>query len=285
MKLALNALLLAGACNEAPLDWPGDAWAPDGSAPWYHPSDLACEQDHPDEEIVVVDGYRYCGAASALQNILPVDDPVYARCSLVPPGDDRKVMSVFDGQRARAYALDALDHREIVHTDWDGQPVLVNYCPFIAGGDVFYRQERQGEVLRYNVVGLWGSANTVAPRQEIYTPERNYTVYTTWDGHALLGPGRPGQIEKFPALIDYIGLQEFRSRYGELGDTCEVWVGQEELGLQCEEACAHYLEVCPAAYPQQCERQCTWSTRSTTDCMLAAQTCEAQRSCRRRQQE
>lgn len=282
MRAALWGLSLAGACNQAPLVWPDDAWAPEGSAPWYHPSDRACEQDHPDEEIVVVDGYRYCGATDALENILPVDDPVYARCNLVPPGDDRPVMSVFDGQRARAYALDALFHREIVHTDWDGQAVLVNYCAFIAGGDVFYRQERDGQAVRYNVVGLWGSANTVAPRHEIYTPERDYTAYTTWDGHALLGPGRPGRIEKFPVLVDYIGLDEFLDRYGALGETCEVWAGQEELGVQCEEACARYLEACPTADLRQCERQCAWSARSTTDCMMAAQTCEAQYSCRAR---
>jgi hypothetical protein len=269
------------ACNQAPVTFPGDAWAPDGAAPWYHPSDIACDRMFPDEEIVVLDGYRYCGVSQALGHIVPVDDPVYRPCSEAHDEGhdvDLEVLSLFDGARARAYLLEEMVHREIVHTDWDGGPVIVNYCPVIAGGDVLRRQI-DGEPLRYNIVGMWGSANTVAPRRELFGPGSDYTVYTTWDGHALRGPGRPGALEKLPVLIDYIPLDEFVTRYGSLGETCEIWVGDEELGVGCEEACTRYRDLCPDADVQQCQRECSEIPRAINDCMVAAQTCDEQRVC------
>jgi hypothetical protein len=273
-------ILLFTACNQAPTTWPDDAWAPEGAAPWYHPSDEACDRMFSDEETVRVDGYRYCGVSAALGHIVPVDDPVHEPCSEAPAGADLEVLSLFDGARARAYLLDEMLHREIVHTDWDGEPVIVNYCPIIAGGDVLRRQE-DGEVLRYNVVGLWGSANTVAPRRELLSPTQDYTAYTTWDGHALLGPGRPGALQKFPVLVDYISLDEFVARYASLGETCEIWAGEEELGVGCVEACTRYRELCEDADVQQCQRECEGSPRAVTDCMVAAQSCEDLRRCAR----
>jgi hypothetical protein len=273
-------ILAVLACNQAPLAWPDDAWAPDGAAPWYHPSDEACDRIFSDEERVVVDGYRYCGVSAALSHIVPVDDPKHEPCSRAPEGVDLAVLSLFDGARARAYVIDEMIHREIVHTEWDGEPVIVNYCPIIAGGDVLRRQEVDGEVLRYNVVGLWGSANTVAPRREVFSPGQDYTAYTTWDGHALLGPGRPGALERVPVLVDYLALDEFVARYGALGETCEVWAGEEELGVGCAEACARYRDLCEDADVQRCQRECSDSPRAITDCMVAAQSCETQQGCK-----
>ena len=133
--LPLLASLLAS-CNRAPL-WPDDAWAPNGAAPWFAPSDEACDRQFPDEEEVVIDGYRYCGLEQALAGLVPIDDPVYSPCFSVPTDADQEVMYVTDGQRARAYLISAMIDRELLHTEWDGEDLVVAYCPLVAGGDVF----------------------------------------------------------------------------------------------------------------------------------------------------
>ena len=114
-------LLLAAACNTAPL-WPDDAIAPGGHAPWAAPSDDACEDF---EDRIEIDGFALCGVGRAITKT-PVDDPIYAGCDS-DLGADREVVSLFDGARARAYPVDLLIGRELVNTDWDGEPVLVDY--------------------------------------------------------------------------------------------------------------------------------------------------------------
>ena len=180
-------LPLALGCNDAPL-WPDEGFAPDGEAPWGHPTDVGCRLfTEVDPTQVRIDGYLYCGAGIAFGDIVAVDDPIYSPCTSVIDGGVDRVMSVFDGVRARAYGLASMDHREIVHTEWDGDPLLVAYCPIIAGGDVWYRELAGDPSARFNVAGLWGSANTVTPRAE-YLADEDYTVYTMWDGHALKRP-------------------------------------------------------------------------------------------------
>jgi hypothetical protein len=261
------------ACNDAPL-WPDDAYSPGGEVPWSHPSDVACSE-RDDDDAVEIDGYQYCGDEIAFDLIVAVDDPIYRSCADASP-DAARVMAVFDGVRARAFVLAALDLREIVHTEWGGEDVLVTYCPIIAGGDVFHR-EVDGRSVRFDVAGLWGSANTVTPREEHVRGD--YTVYTTWDGHALLGPGRPGAIEPLGVLVDYPTLAEFLERYTPLGSDCSVWLGDEELGVGCDDACAHRGQVCGEVDASQCLRECEDQPRAWSDCLSLAETCDEQRRC------
>lgn len=104
--------------------WPPDGVAPRGEAPWAYPTDDWClEQDDPGFE---VDGFLFC-ASDAEKRIIAVDDPILRPCASVPAEQQGLVYSVFDGTRAMAFPLLLLAGREIVHVNWDGEPLLVDY--------------------------------------------------------------------------------------------------------------------------------------------------------------
>jgi hypothetical protein len=114
------------ACNSAPVGWPLDDVAPDGKAPWGHPSDDKCLSLE-DPEAFLVDGYLFCGMEQGLAKI-PVDDPIYEACGdTTATADDDRVFTVFDGVRARAYPIPLLEGREIVNDWWGDEPLLVDW--------------------------------------------------------------------------------------------------------------------------------------------------------------
>lgn len=119
--IALLALL---ACNDAPLDY-ALGKAPRAQSAWFHPSDDFC--DLYDEDQVRVDGYAWCGTERAV-DVVAVDDPVYVTCRDAPaPAADETALTVFDGVEARAYSLAWMMGRELVHDDWRGEPVVVDF--------------------------------------------------------------------------------------------------------------------------------------------------------------
>jgi hypothetical protein len=142
---------------------------------------------------------------------------------------------------------------------------------------VFRREIVDGEAERYSVVGLWGSGNVVGDRSGLAAGE--VTAYSMWDGHALFGPGRPGRIEKFPALVSVLDGQTFRDRYDPLGDRCEVWEGEEVLGIGCLEACASVVDVCPSRSPDACLQDCRELPAVLVECIAAARTCTGEENC------
>jgi hypothetical protein len=120
---AVVVLAVAAGCNLTPTPWPDLSTAPGGRAPWGHPTDVICEH-RDDVDQVEIDGYLFCGQNPG-SNKVPVDDPIYAPCR--ESRFDGDVMAVFDGQRARAYAIARIKDRELVNDDWDGEPLLVDF--------------------------------------------------------------------------------------------------------------------------------------------------------------
>lgn len=118
----------------------------------------------------------------------------------------------------------------------------------------------------------------MAPRDELFSGGE-YTVYTMWDGHALFGPGRPGVLEKAAVLSAVLPVQEFLSRYASLGETCEVWAGEEILGIGCDPMCAHLAEVCPDDPNWVCDKDCAELPREIVECLAASDTCAADAGC------
>jgi hypothetical protein len=116
-------LTLAG-CHLTPI-WPDDAVAPGADAPWNYPTDVACDK-RGDVDAFEVDGFLYCAADAATTKI-PVDDPHYVACGDAAIPDDADLLVLFDGARARGYRIGALRDRELVNTEWEGEPILVDY--------------------------------------------------------------------------------------------------------------------------------------------------------------
>jgi hypothetical protein len=127
------------------------------------------------------------------------------------------------------------------------------------------------------LTGLWGSGNTAADTRLRFADQ---TVYTLWDGHALLGPGRPGtSLEKYPVLVGTIAMSVFIERYGALGGyACRVLTGDAIVGLACPSTCAHVAEVCdePSIV---CDDDCATWPRALSECVASASTCDEIDSC------
>jgi len=87
-----------------------------------------------------------------------IDDPKFVSVAeadrLLNNGD--QVISVRDGESARAYPLRILDWHEIVNDEINGQAVAVTYCPLCATGMVFSREFEgaAGGRLDFGVSGL-----------------------------------------------------------------------------------------------------------------------------------
>jgi len=121
IRYALTLLWVA-ACNTAPLDYE-DMGAADGAdADWVGPTyDETCDED---PNAVMIDGHLYCNADNS---IMPVDDPLMRDCDPEIMDDDVRVFYVFDGVDARAYPIQALKHRELVHDEYGDGPLLVDW--------------------------------------------------------------------------------------------------------------------------------------------------------------
>jgi hypothetical protein len=117
---------LLAACNTAPVGWPLDGTAPGAEAPWFHPSDDKCLA-MADPYAFEVDGYLFCGLEAGERKI-PIDDPIYEPCDGPQTNlESTRVVTVFDGLRARAWPKTLLDGRELVNDWWGDEPLLVDW--------------------------------------------------------------------------------------------------------------------------------------------------------------
>lgn len=132
-----------------------------------------------------------------------------------------------------------------------------------------------GDDERYTVIGLWGSGNVVTGRSGDVL-----SGYSMWDGHALFGPERPGELEKFPALVATMDVAEFVDRYAGLGEgLCELWGGEEVLGEGCRSACAELALACPSVVGRECAEACADQPRQVVECIARAPRCDYVSAC------
>jgi hypothetical protein len=112
---------LSPACNP---EVDGDEIAPGARAPSDRPTDIICEE-RDDPDAFEVDGFLFC--AANLDKKVPVDDPIYVDCDEIPAEAEGDVLSLFDGEHARAWPIEGLHKREIVNDDFFGEPITVDY--------------------------------------------------------------------------------------------------------------------------------------------------------------
>lgn len=144
---------------------------------------------------------------------------------------------------------------------------------------MFRRGSRDGSLQRYDIGGIWGGGNVVVERDARLAMNPEATVFTLWDGHAIAGEGRPGSLERYPALVAVLETSEFLERYRSLGAACEVWLGDEVVGQGCDAACADLDTRCPSLAVADCQRACEGWPRAIADCMASRDSCEGLQEC------
>jgi len=99
-------------------------------------------------------------------------------------GPDRTVVGLVDGDRARAYPIDAFWSHEAVNDDFGG-PVLVTYCPLCDSGMVASRVV-DGDTLTFDASG------------QLWTPPEIYARASEKDGDVFVAhsTGTPGDDER-----------------------------------------------------------------------------------------
>lgn len=109
-------------------------------------------------------------------------------------GADRTVVGLVDGDRARAYPIDAFWRHEVVNDEFGG-PVLVTYCPLCNSGMVASRRV-DGDVLTFDASG------------QLWTPPEIYARASERDGgvfvaHSTGTPAEDDRVRTAGNLVMY----------------------------------------------------------------------------------
>ena len=99
------------------------------------------------------------------------------------------------------------------------------------------------------------------------------TVYSTWTQEGLIGPRRGERLELASALWGITTWETFQQRHAEV-DRCELWIGDETLGVGCEDACRRIQQECPSQLGQPCNPLCEQLPRHFVDCLRHVPECD-----------
>lgn len=113
--------------------------------------------------------------------IAPIDAPRFVDAGEVDWLEpDEAVLALIDGDRAHAYPVRILMWHEVVNAEFDGEPVLVTYCP-LCGSGVAFDRHLDGEVLDFGTSGSLYQANLV-----MYDRQTE-SLWTQVDGRSVVG--------------------------------------------------------------------------------------------------
>ncbi len=105
-----------------------------------------------DDAAVPIDEIRKTGVRR--DGIPSIDDPKFVTADGADfLRDDDRVIGVYRNGLARAYPIRILDHHEVVNDVFDGEAILVTYCPLCYTGMVFSAQASDFS-LKFGVSGL-----------------------------------------------------------------------------------------------------------------------------------
>lgn len=105
-----------------------------------------------DDAAVPIDEIRKTGVGR--DGIPSIDDPKFVTADGADfLRDDDRVIGVYRNGLARAYPIRILDHHEVVNDVFDGEAILVTYCPLCYTGMVFSAQASDFG-LKFGVSGL-----------------------------------------------------------------------------------------------------------------------------------
>jgi len=105
-----------------------------------------------DDAAVPVDEIRRTGVRR--DGIPSIDEPKFVTADDADfLRDDDRVIGVFRNGLAKAYPIRIMDHHEVVNDEFDGEAILVTYCPLCYTGMVFSAQAKDFG-LKFGVSGL-----------------------------------------------------------------------------------------------------------------------------------
>ncbi|MDX2381459.1 MAG: DUF3179 domain-containing protein [Acidimicrobiia bacterium] len=133
--------------------------------------------------------------------IPPIDEPRFEPVSAVDwLTPDEPVMALVTDDAARAYPVRVLIWHEIVNDEFDGDPVLVSYCPLCSSG-LAYDRRVGDDVLDFGTSGALFQANLV-----MYDRQTE-SLWTQFDGRAVVGDRIGDELD--PIALATISWREF----------------------------------------------------------------------------
>jgi len=106
--------------------------------------------------------------------------------------EDRVIGLVFNGI-ARAYPVKILNLHEIVNDDFDGQRILISYCP-LCGTGMAFRASVNGRDLQFGVSGLLYNSDVL-----MYDRQTD-SLWSQILGRAISGPSKGTKLQSVPVI-------------------------------------------------------------------------------------
>lgn len=82
-----------------------------------------------------------------------IDSPEFRKVNQAALAGRERILGVFANGVAKAYPVNILNYHEIVNDDFDGQPVVVTYCP-LCGSGIAFNSVVDGKPLTFGVSGM-----------------------------------------------------------------------------------------------------------------------------------
>lgn len=134
-----------------------------------------------------------------------IDEPRFldpGEADFLAPGD--RVMGVAYNGVAKAYPIKILNYHEIVNDTFDGEPVVVTYCP-LCGTGMTFSAEIDGQSASFGVSGLLYNSDVL-----LYD-RRTESLWSQIMGEAVSGPLVGTRLEDLPA--SHTTWRDWRERH------------------------------------------------------------------------
>ena len=126
--------------------------------------------------------------------IRPIYEPVYGDASgLRWLRDDDLVLGYVSESGAYAYPIKVLNFREIVNDDFDGEPVLVSYCP-LCGSGVVYSRVLDGRTL------VFGNTSALHESDMVMFDHQTGSYWFQVGGSAIVGELTGARLRPLPSM-------------------------------------------------------------------------------------
>lgn len=117
-----------------------------------------------------------------------IDNPKFENPENTFLSEDDRILGVFENGIAKAYPINILNYHEIVNDDFNGQPVVITYCPLCGSGIAFDR-EINGKTYDFGVSGLLYNSDVL-----LYDRQTE-SLWSQLEYKAISGPMKGKELE------------------------------------------------------------------------------------------